>query len=128
MAVAKTATNSSPKTSAASAMRRRRVSSQVSRAMRRVACMRSAGSLIVAHDLDEPLFERLAAAAQLVQRDAAADEPARELGQHAFGVRVQAHERAVVRDAAAEGRDAFEQAVVDGADAQLDVERARGVR
>ena len=45
--------------------------------MSSVPRMRSAWPLVVAHDLDEPFLERLAAAAQLVERYATADEPAR---------------------------------------------------
>src|ERR687897_3238454 len=98
MALPNTTRNSSPQTSAASAMRRRRVSSQVKRAISSVPRMSSAGPLVFAHDLDEPFFERLAAAAQLVKRDAARDEPTSELRQHGLGVGVHAHERIVLPD------------------------------
>src|SRR3970040_368046 len=109
MALANTARNNNPQTSAATAMRRRRVSSQVNRAISSVPRMSSTGPLIVAHDLDEPLLERLSAAAKLVDGDAAADEPARELREHALGIGVHAHERVVARHSGAERREPFEQ-------------------
>src|SRR5688500_8795428 len=112
MAVPNTARNNSPQISAASAILRRRVSSQVSRAISSVPRMSSTGPLVFAHDLDEPFLERLPAAAQLVKRDAHADEPPRELRQHVLGIRMHAHERLVACDSRAERRETFEQRVV----------------
>src|SRR6185503_11303736 len=126
IAVPYTERNNNPQISAASAILRRRVSSQVRRAISSVPRMSSTRPLVFAHDLDEPFFERLSAATQLVERDAAADEPARELRQHGLGIGVHAHEALVAGDSGAECGQAFEQRVVDLADAQLDVERASG--
>src|SRR5262245_35210320 len=128
IAVPNTARNKRPQISAASAILRRRVSSQVNRAISSVPRMSLARPLVFAHDLDEPFLERLAAAAKLVERNAAADDPACELGQHALGIGVHPHERAVARDSGAERGETFEQCVVGVADAQLDVESARSFR
>src|SRR6478736_3745141 len=99
-------------------------------------------SLVLAHDLDERLFERLAPHAQLVERDAARDEPGRELGQSALVREPQSHDTlrpgnrlaasiaAVRLDGVeiaelAERTEPFEHGALRAAELELDVEALR---
>src|SRR2546425_10144894 len=72
------AMNRSPHTNAASRMRRRAASWSVRWAMVRSPRITSSRTLVAAHDLEERLLERGAGRTHAVERDAAADEVARE--------------------------------------------------
>src|SRR5262249_22555017 len=121
-----TSRNNAPQSRTAGTIFRRRASRNVRCAIARILRMWSARPLVLAHDFDEPLLERLAPALELVNRNAAAHEPARDLRHRALVLNAHVHD-AVARlgRAAAERREPFEHAPVGGIDLELDVERGR---
>src|SRR5690242_2294844 len=104
-------------------MRRRRASTNVSRLISSTPRIRSAGPLIAAHDLDEPFFERFAPALELIQRDAALDEPARQARQSLFIRDAQMYELRFDPNPGAECLQAGEDRGIRSIDAQLHVEK-----
>src|SRR6185312_9831341 len=83
-AVPNTASNNRAQMRLASVMRMRRASVQVRCMIVSRPCKASSRPLAVAHDFHEPLLERAAPEAQLVDAQAASDEPRGELRDRAL--------------------------------------------